>query len=51
MSETTGAVIVGAAESPYSRHPPEGTTTGSVLADAFVYAFVMAADQDEPLFL
>jgi acetyl-CoA acetyltransferase len=30
------AVIVGAAESPYSRHPPEGTTTESLLADAFV---------------
>ena len=29
-------MIVGAAESPYSRHPPEGTTTESLLADAFV---------------
>jgi acetyl-CoA acetyltransferase len=38
MSRATGAVLVGAAESPYSRHPPEGTTTGVVLADAFVRA-------------
>jgi acetyl-CoA acetyltransferase len=30
------AVIVGAAESPYSRHPPPGTTTELLLADAFV---------------
>jgi acetyl-CoA acetyltransferase len=34
--ERSNAVIVGAAESPYSRHPPEGTTTESLLADAFV---------------
>jgi acetyl-CoA acetyltransferase len=34
--EGTNAVVVGAAESPYSRHPPEGTTTESLLADAFV---------------
>jgi acetyl-CoA acetyltransferase len=33
MSE---ALIVGAAESPYRRHPDDGTTTESVLADAFV---------------
>ena len=30
----TAAVVVGAAESPYSRHPPADTTTLSVLADA-----------------
>jgi len=29
-------VIVGAAESPYTRRPPEGTTTETLLADAFV---------------
>jgi acetyl-CoA acetyltransferase len=34
--EPSDAVIVGAAESPYSRHPPEGVTTESLLADAFV---------------
>jgi acetyl-CoA acetyltransferase len=28
--------IVAAAESPYSRHPPPGTTTETLLADAFV---------------
>lgn len=36
MVEPSDAVIVGAAESPYSRHPPEGVTTESLLADAFV---------------
>lgn len=36
MSGSPSALIVGAAESPYSRHPAEGTTTESVLADAFV---------------
>lgn len=30
------AAIVAAAETPYSRHPPRGTTTTSLLADAFV---------------
>ncbi|HEY8703637.1 MAG TPA: thiolase family protein [Gaiellaceae bacterium] len=35
MVERSNAVIVGAAESPYSRHPPEGVTTESLLADAF----------------
>ena len=30
------AVIVGAVESPYARHPVEGVTTESLLADAFV---------------
>jgi acetyl-CoA acetyltransferase len=30
------ARIVGAAESPYSRHPPRGMTTESLLTDAFV---------------
>lgn len=42
MPERTNAVIVGAAESPYSRHPPEGTTTESLLADAFVRALEAA---------
>ena len=32
------AVIAGAAESPYSRHPGPGTTTESLLADAFLRA-------------
>ena len=36
MVERSNAAIVGAAETPYSRHPPEGTTTESLLADAFV---------------
>lgn len=36
MPIVTNAVIVGAAGTTYSRHPPEGTTTGTVLADAFV---------------
>lgn len=31
-------MLVGAAQTPYMRHPPEGTTTESVLADAFVRA-------------
>jgi acetyl-CoA acetyltransferase len=30
------AAIVAAAETPYSRHPPEGTTTAALLTDAFV---------------
>jgi acetyl-CoA acetyltransferase len=30
------AAIVAAAEAPYSRHPPDGTTTAALLADAFV---------------
>ena len=30
------AAIVAAAETPYSRHPPSGTTTTGLLADAFV---------------
>jgi acetyl-CoA acetyltransferase len=38
MPEHSHAVIVGAAETPYSRHPPDDTTTESVLADAFVRA-------------
>lgn len=29
-------MVVGAAQTPYMRHPPEGTTTETVLADAFV---------------
>ncbi len=41
MVERSNAVLVGAAGSPYSRHPPEGTTTESLLADAF--ARVLAA--------
>jgi acetyl-CoA acetyltransferase len=30
------AAIVAAAETPYSRHPPSGTTTAGLLADAFL---------------
>ena len=33
---THDALISGAAESPYARHPPAGTTTEIVLADAFL---------------
>jgi acetyl-CoA acetyltransferase len=40
--EGANAVIIGAAESPYSRHPPEGTTTESLLADAFVRVLTAA---------
>lgn len=36
MPDASRAVIFGAAQSPYSRHPPEGTSTESLLADAFV---------------
>lgn len=38
MADYSNAVIVGAVESPYMRHPPEGTTTETLLADAFVRA-------------
>lgn len=38
MADFGNAVIVGAVESPYTRHPPEGTTTETLLADAFVRA-------------
>ncbi len=38
MTDYAGAVILGAVESPYTRHPPEGTTTETLLADAFVRA-------------
>jgi acetyl-CoA acetyltransferase len=34
--DRSAALIVAAAESPYSRHPPAGTTTAALLADAFV---------------
>jgi acetyl-CoA acetyltransferase len=37
------AVIVGAAESPYQRHPRRGATTKSLLADAFVRALASAS--------
>jgi acetyl-CoA acetyltransferase len=36
------ARIVGAAESPYSRHPPPGTTTESLLTDAYTRALAAA---------
>jgi acetyl-CoA acetyltransferase len=36
------AVIVGCAESPYTRHPPAGTTTSQVLADAGARALASA---------
>lgn len=38
MTDYAGAVILGAVESPYTRHPPEDTTTETLLADAFVRA-------------
>jgi acetyl-CoA acetyltransferase len=36
------AVIAGSATSPYTRHPPEGTTTEALLADAFLRVLVSA---------
>jgi acetyl-CoA acetyltransferase len=36
------AVIAGGGESPYTRHPPEGTTTSEVLADAGARALASA---------
>jgi acetyl-CoA acetyltransferase len=36
------AVIVAAAEAPYSRHPPAKTTTAALLADAFVRVLEVA---------
>ncbi len=36
------AVIAGCGESPYTRHPPEGTTTSQVLADAGARALASA---------
>lgn len=36
MTEFGDAVIVGAAETPYTRHPAEDVTTESLLADVFV---------------
>src|SRR3990170_42156 len=36
MTDYSNAVIVGAVESPYMRHPPEDVTTETLLADAFV---------------
>ncbi len=42
------AVIVAAAETPYSRHPPTGTTTSALLADAFVRVLEAAGiERDE----
>jgi acetyl-CoA acetyltransferase len=38
----TGAVIAGCGESPYRRHPPGGTTTSHVLADAGARALASA---------
>ena len=45
--ERSNAAIIGAAESPYSRHPPEGTTTESLLADAFARALEAAGVRRE----
>ncbi len=42
MTDHPIARIVGAAESPYTRHPAEDTTTESLLADAFVRALADA---------
>lgn len=36
MTDFGNAVVVGAAETPYTRHPAEDVTTETVLADAFV---------------
>ena len=36
MSDYSGVVIAGAAETPYTRHPGEDVTTETLLADAFV---------------
>ncbi|CAN5137817.1 thiolase family protein [soil metagenome] len=42
------AAILGAAEAPYSRHPPTGTTTTALLADAFVRVLEAAdVERDE----
>lgn len=38
MADYSGAVIVGAVETPYTRHPEEDVTTETLLADAFVRA-------------
>jgi acetyl-CoA acetyltransferase len=38
VTDYAGPVIAGAVEVPYTRHPPEGTTTETLLADAFVLA-------------
>lgn len=38
MADFSNAVIASAVEVPYTRHPPEGTTTETLLADAFVLA-------------
>ncbi|MHB8470052.1 MAG: thiolase family protein [Gaiellaceae bacterium] len=42
-----GARIVAAAESPYSRHPPAGTTTERLLADAYVRVLARAGIERE----
>ena len=43
MVSSSGAVIAGCGESLYSRHPPKGTTTLQVLADAGARALTSAA--------
>lgn len=43
------AVIAGCGESPYTRHPPEGTTTAQVLADAGARALASAGLQPSSL--
>jgi acetyl-CoA acetyltransferase len=45
----TQAVIAGCGESPYSRHPPAGTTTSQVLADAGARALASAGLQPSSL--
>ncbi|MBV9417129.1 MAG: thiolase family protein, partial [Solirubrobacterales bacterium] len=42
MPGATQAAITGCGESPYSRHPPAGTTTSQVLADAGARALASA---------
>jgi len=47
-AESGGVAIVAAAETPYSRHPPAGTTTTALLADAFVRVLEIAGiERDE----
>lgn len=47
-ADSRGATIVAAAETPYGRHPPAGTTTTALLADAFLRVLESAGiERDE----
>jgi acetyl-CoA acetyltransferase len=46
---TPNAVIAGCGESPYTRHPPPGTTTSQVLADAGARALASAGIEPSEL--